>query len=73
MPGTTRDSVMISWIYGGRRVHLIDTAGIKPGTSIKSEVDHMVNEQVQYSIDYSHVCIVLIDSMQAFTVQDMVS
>lgn len=44
LPGTTRDSVNISWVFGGRRVNLVDTAGIKPGTSIKSKVDEMVSE-----------------------------
>ncbi len=72
LAGTTRDSVNISWTFGGRRVNLVDTAGIKPGTRIKTEVDAMVDEQVQHAIDYSHVVICLIDSMEAFTSQDMV-
>jgi GTPase len=71
LAGTTRDSVTISWTYGGRRVTLVDTAGIKPGTRVKTEVDAMVGEQVQRAIDYSHVVICLIDSMEAFTSQDM--
>ena len=71
LAGTTRDSVMIQWVYGGRRINLVDTAGIKPGTSVKSEVERIVNEQVQKTVDYSHVVIVLIDSMEAFTSQDM--
>lgn len=44
LAGTTRDSVTVSWSFGGRRVNLIDTAGIKPGTRIKTEVDAMVGE-----------------------------
>lgn len=32
LPGTTRDSVITSWVFNGRRVNLVDTAGIKPGT-----------------------------------------
>ena len=71
LPGTTRDSVQISWTYGGRRVLLVDTAGIKPGTSVKTQVEQIVSEQVKKSIDFAHVAIVLIDSVQAFTTQDM--
>jgi GTP-binding protein len=52
-------------------VNLVDTAGIKPGTRVKTEVDAIVGEQVQRSIDYSHVVICLIDSMEAFTSSDM--
>jgi len=73
LAGTTRDSVTIQWTYGGRRINLVDTAGIKPGSRIKTEVDAMVGQQVQNAIDFSHVVICLIDSMEAFTTQDMVS
>jgi len=71
LEGTTRDSVTVQWSFGGRRVNLVDTAGIKPGTRVKTEVDAMVGEQVQKAIDYAHVVICLIDSMQAFTSADM--
>ena len=67
LAGTTRDSVTVSWTYAGRRITLVDTAGIKPGTRVKTEVDAMVGEQVQRAIDYSHVVVCLIDSMEAFT------
>ena len=72
MPGTTRDSVQVQWSYNGCRVVLVDTAGIKPGTGLpKDEVDLMVNDQVQKTVNYSHVVCVMIDSMQAFTGVDM--
>lgn len=29
LAGTTRDAVRVQWIYGGRRITLVDTAGIK--------------------------------------------
>lgn len=72
MPGTTRDSVYVQWAYNGRRIILVDNAGIKPGTGLpKTEVDMMVNDQVDKSLNYSHVVIMMIDSMQAFTSIDM--
>lgn len=71
LAGTTRDTVTVNWTFGGRRVTLVDTAGIKPGTRIKTEVEAMVGQQVQQAIDYSHVVVVLIDAMEAFTAADM--
>ena len=72
MPGTTRDCVQIQWSWNGRRIILIDTAGIKPGTGLpKERIDILVNEQVDQTIAYSHVVCVMIDSMQAFTSVDM--
>ena len=44
LPGTTRDSVHIQWVYQGRRVVLVDTAGIKPGKGTKSKIEELINE-----------------------------
>lgn len=72
MPGTTRDSISVQWAYNGRRVVLVDTAGIKPGSGpAKTEVDIKVNEQVDSVINFSHVVCVMIDSNEAFTASDM--
>jgi predicted GTPase len=50
----------------------VDTAGIKPGSGLpKEQVDILVNEQVDQSINYSHVVCVMIDCMEAFTNTDM--
>lgn len=50
----------------------MDTAGIKPGGGLpKDQVEIMVNEQVDNSIDFSHVVCVMIDCMEAFTSMDM--
>lgn len=47
MPGTTRDSVTVQWSFQGRRIILVDNAGIKPGSGLpKDQIEIMVNEQV---------------------------
>jgi predicted GTPase len=72
LPGTTRDAVRVQWIYAGRRVTLVDTAGIKMGAvRNESKVEEMMREQAKDSIKYSHVVGVMIDSMDAFTAADM--
>jgi len=53
LEGTTRDAVRVQWIYGGRRVTLVDTAGIKSlkkTTKGKDAVDILVEEEVQKCI-----------------------
>ena len=42
LEGTTRDAVRISWIYAGRRITLVDTAGIKMGKRNDTVVDAKV-------------------------------
>jgi len=71
LEGTTRDAVRVSWIYAGRRITLVDTAGIKMGKRNDTVVDAKVQEEVHQTIKYSHVVAVMIDSMEAFTSADM--
>lgn len=70
--GTTRDAVHVQWTWQGRRIVLVDTAGIKPGSGLpKDKVEMMVNEMVDRTVAYSHVVCVMIDCMDAFTATDM--
>jgi GTPase len=71
LPGTTRDSVSIQWIYRGRRINLVDTAGIDVKSRNKSKIEELVKENMEKVLNYSHIALVLIDSMDAFTVKDL--
>lgn len=42
LEGTTRDAVRVQWQYAGRRIILVDTAGIKHGKAHKVMVDAML-------------------------------
>lgn len=45
MAGTTRDCIQVQWHWNGRRIVLVDTAGIKPGTGLpKDRLEELVNE-----------------------------
>ena len=71
MPGTTRDAITIQWVHRGRRVNLVDTAGIKIKQKNKDRIEEMVDRNVKGILNYSHVVLVLIDAMESFTHQDM--
>jgi GTP-binding protein len=72
LAGTTRDAVRIQWIYAGRRVTLVDTAGIKSGSRAgQDKVDLLLEEEVRRAVQYSHVVAVVIDSMQGFSASEM--
>jgi GTP-binding protein len=72
LPGTTRDAVKIHWIHRGRRLVLVDTAGVRPKSGKQKELlERQVEEEVEQTVNYSHVVIVIIDAMEAFTRQDL--
>ena len=71
LAGTTRDAVRVQWLYAGRRITLVDTAGIKVRKGTMNTIDELVQKDIDTAIQYSHVVAVMIDSMQAFTSADM--
>ena len=51
LAGTTRDAVRCQWVYGGRRITLVDTAGIKTNNRRQSDkVELMMEEEVRVAI-----------------------
>ena len=71
LPGTTRDSISIQWVHKGRRIVLIDTAGIKIKARNISVIEELIKENVEHVLKYSHIAIMMIDSMVSFSIQDM--
>eukprot|EP00826_Nyctotherus_ovalis_P036724 TRINITY_DN3281_c0_g2_i2.p1 TRINITY_DN3281_c0_g2~~TRINITY_DN3281_c0_g2_i2.p1 ORF type:complete len:587 (-),score=170.81 TRINITY_DN3281_c0_g2_i2:83-1843(-) len=71
IPGTTRDAVSIEWEYKGRRITLVDTAGIKPPVKRQTPLEVKVQEDVEKAIDFSHVIALVIDAQNCLRPQDM--
>lgn len=71
LPGTTRDSIRIQWIYKGRRVNLVDTAGIDRNLKKKSDVQKKCNTDALRTVKYSQVTIVMIDALRSFQFEDI--
>ena len=71
LAGTTRDAISIQWVYKGRKIVLVDTAGITRRSSSKSALEKKIEQTSLATIRYSHVVICLIDALEAFRVQDM--
>lgn len=72
IPGTTRDTIPIEWIYKGKRVILTDTAGLLAKSKVREKIDKLASAQTIKAINDSHVVLYVIDSMNAFTPVDMV-
>ncbi len=75
MPGTTRDSVELSFDYKSRdgRVwpfRLIDTAGIRPSTKLGSSVEYFSRVRSIDAIHQADVVFMVLDAMEGVTQQD---
>ncbi|MDF1758716.1 MAG: ribosome biogenesis GTPase Der [Legionellaceae bacterium] len=71
MPGTTRDSIEIPFEREGQKYTLVDTAGIRRRARIDEKIEKFSVIKTLQSIKDSNVCLMLIDSTEGLTDQDM--
>lgn len=70
IPGTTRDSIDISFTHDGDAYQLIDTAGIRRKGSEHEVVDKFAYIRTTRSIERADVCLLMLDAQQGITTQE---
>ncbi len=70
LPGTTRDSVDISYDRGGQKFLFIDTAGIRRRGKQSSSVEVFSVMRAERSIRRADFCILIVDLTMGVTAQD---
>lgn len=70
LPGTTRDSIDISYERHGRRFLFIDTAGIRRRGKLSSSVEVFSVMRAERSIRRADLCVLIVDLTSGVTAQD---
>jgi len=70
IPGTTRDSVDVPFMYEDQLYTLIDTAGIRRKGSEHEVVDKFAAIRTQRAIERADICLLMLDSQQGITTQE---
>ncbi len=70
LPGTTRDAIDTPFEWQGRKFILIDTAGIRRKSQVRSSLEYYAMVRAFGAIDRSDVVILLIDGIEGVTRQD---
>lgn len=70
IPGTTRDSVDVPFVYEGVEYLLIDTAGIRRKQAEHEVVDKFAAIRTERAIERSDICIFMLDAQQGMTAQE---
>jgi len=70
-PGTTRDAIDTEIDYGGRRLILTDTAGLRKRARVKEDLEFYTNLRAIRSIERSQVALLLLDGYEGLTNQDL--
>ena len=68
--GITRDAISVDWLYKGREIKLIDTAGLRRKGRVHEAVEKFSALKTLESIRASHVVILVLDAHQGIAEQD---
>ncbi|MDR1495069.1 MAG: ribosome biogenesis GTPase Der [Rickettsiales bacterium] len=69
--GTTRDSVVIDWRWGGRKIKIVDTAGIRKKYKAGPELEQLAVAKSLWNLNYAHVVVLVLDALEPFGRQDL--
>lgn len=69
--GTTRDSIDTVVEFEGRRVVLVDTAGIRRQSKVKESVEYYTTLRSQRAVERADVALVMGDAADGVTAQDL--
>ena len=71
IPGTTRDAIDTELEFMGKRVLLIDTAGIRKRGQIETGIEQYSVIRSMHAIDRCDVALLVLDATEMFSAQDM--
>jgi GTP-binding protein len=70
IPGTTRDAVDTELDYGGRRVVLVDTAGIRRRGKVEPGIEKYSVLRATRALGRTDVAVLMVDAVEGVTAQD---
>jgi len=71
MAGTTRDAIDTELEVGGRRVILVDTAGLRRRSKVAGTVDYYAQLRSERAVERADVAIVVCDATEGVTSEDL--
>lgn len=69
--GVTRDSITTSWEYGGRRINLVDTAGLRRQSKVSDSLEKMSVASTKHAAFMAQVVILVLDADAVLDKQDL--
>lgn len=69
--GITRDSIAIDWAWRGRRVRLIDTAGMRKKAKVEDKLEKLSVADARRAVDFAEIVVLLLDGTRGLEAQDL--
>jgi len=69
--GITRDAVSVDWDWEGRRIRLVDTAGLRRKARIDEALEKLSTQDSIRAITFAEVVLLIMDATHPFETQDL--
>ena len=69
--GITRDAIAVDWDWQGRRIRLVDTAGLRRKARIDEALEKLSTQDSIRAITFAEVVILVMDATHPFETQDL--
>jgi len=69
--GITRDSITLEWVWQGRPVRLVDTAGLRKRARVEDKLEKLSVMDTRHAIDMAEVVVLLLDATRGLESQDL--
>lgn len=70
-PGVTRDAIAIDWVWKGRPVRLVDTAGLRRRARVQDRIERLSAADSDRAIRFAEVVVLLLDAEDGLERQDL--
>ncbi len=70
-PGITRDSVSVDWLWQGRQIRLVDTAGLRRRARVSEKIEKLSAADTRRTIDLAEVVVLVMDAGEPMHRQDL--
>jgi GTPase len=69
--GITRDAISVDWSWKGKRLRLVDTAGMRRKAKVQARLEQLSVADTLRAIRFADVCALVMDQKEAFEKQDL--
>jgi GTP-binding protein len=69
--GITRDAIPVDWNWDGRKVRLVDTAGLRRKARVNEKLEKLSTADTIRAITFAEVVVLVMDEANAFETQDL--
>lgn len=69
--GITRDSISVDWTWDGRKIRLVDTAGLRKKAKVNEKLEKLSTQDTIRSMTFAEVVLLVMDATHPFETQDL--